>query len=53
MDWRIAAGGVVACVGFVAGLLAFDDLGGAVLSAALVTAALLADWAIDGYVYDR
>jgi len=53
MDWRIAAVGVVACVGFAAGWMAFDDFGGAALSAALVSAVLLADWAIDGYVSDR
>jgi hypothetical protein len=53
MDWRIAAVGVAAGVGFAGGWMAFDDLGGAALSAGLVAAVLLVDWAIDGYGYDH
>lgn len=51
MDWRVIGVGFASCTGFTLGWIEFGTLGGAVVSAVLVSVCLIASVTIDKYVY--
>mgnify|MGYP006294684773 CR=1 FL=1 len=51
MDWRVVGAGLTTSVGFILGWVEFGTLGGAVVSAVLVSGCFLVSIFFDRYVY--